>query len=213
MYDIAIIGTGVIGALAARELTRYNLSVCLLEKASDVSHGATKANSGIVHAGFDAKPGTKKALFNVRGAALMPELCAELGVKYRQNGSLVVAFTQEEMEILHELMKRGQQNGVQNLFVLDKDQLFNLEPNLSPDIIGALHAPDAGIVSPYKLAIAAVGCAMDNGADLRLNFEVKDISIEEDHFVVSSENDQIQAKYIINAARNICRLYFLYGRC
>ena len=155
MYDIAIIGTGIVGAITARELTKYNLSVCLLEKASDVSDGATKANSGIVHAGFDAKPNTKKALFNVKGAALMPDLCVALGVTYCQNGSLVIAFDEEEMEVLQELIERGKQNGVKDISLLSQSEVLALEPNLSRNIIGALHAPTAGIVSPYELAIAA----------------------------------------------------------
>ena len=150
-YDVAIIGAGVIGALTARELSKYRLNVALLEATNDVAMGASKANSGIVHAGFDAMPGTLKAELNVKGCAMMPELCKTLSVPYKNNGSLVVAFSEEEMETVKELYNRGIKNGVPNMKIIGKDELKAMEPNLADNVCGALDAQSAGIVCPYEL--------------------------------------------------------------
>ena len=123
MFDVVVIGGGVVGGLILRELTKYQLNVCLLEKASDVAMGASKANSGIVHAGFDAPVGSLKAKFNVEGNKMMEGVCADLGVKFRRNGSLVVAFSEEEMETLHALKARGEANGVDGLEIISQDKL------------------------------------------------------------------------------------------
>ncbi|HIY78047.1 MAG TPA: FAD-dependent oxidoreductase, partial [Candidatus Borkfalkia excrementavium] len=131
MYDAAIIGGGVIGGFCARELTRYNLSVVILEAADDVAAGASRANSGIVHAGFDAAEGTLKARFNVLGNRMMPEICRELGVGYKNNGSLVVAFGKEQENTLRELRSRGEKNGVEGLEILSGEQARAKEPHLS----------------------------------------------------------------------------------
>ena len=200
MYDVAIIGAGVIGSMTARALSKFSLSICVLEKENDVSLGATKANSAIVHAGFDAKEGTLKAELNVKGSEMMPKICEELGVDYKNNGSLVIGFNDEDKNTILELLKRGEQNGVKGLEILDKDALLKMEPNISRNAIYALYAPTGAIVSPYELAIAAMGNAMDNGAELKLNFEVKAIEKEDDFFVISSERESISAKYVINAA-------------
>lgn len=200
MYDVAVIGAGVIGTMIARELTKYNLSVCVLERENDVANGATKANSGIVHAGFDAHSGSLKAKFNVLGSKMMKGVTEELGVKYRVNGSLVVGFDENDLEILKNLLNQGQKNGVEKLEILDSDKLHKLEPNLSEKVKYALYAPTGAIVCPYELCIAAMGNAMDNGADLKLNFEVSDIKIEKDKITVSSDSDEVTAKYIVNAA-------------
>ena len=140
MFDVAIIGGGVIGGATLRELTKYNLKVCLLEKAGDVCMGASKANSGIVHAGFDAPCGSLKAKFNVLGSKMMPEYARALGVKYLNNGSLVVAFSEEENKTLSVLKKRGEDNGVTGLKLLSKEELFATEPNVSREATGALLA-------------------------------------------------------------------------
>ena len=175
MYDIAIIGAGIVGAMAARELTKYNVSVCVLEKENDVALGATKANSAIVHAGFDAKPNSLKARLNVRGSEMMPKVTRELGVKYKNNGSLVLGFDENDRKVIDELFERGIKNGVKGLKVLDSDELHTLEPNISTNAKYALYAPSGAIVCPYELCIAAMGNAMDNGAELKLNFKVTDI--------------------------------------
>lgn len=163
MFDAIVIGGGVIGGLILRELTKYELNVCLLEKEYDVGTGASKANSGIVHAGFDAAPDSLKAYLNVKGNKMMSRVCEDLGVKYRNNGSLVVAFDDEDVATLHELKARGEKNGVEGLKIVGKEELRELEENLSDEAIAALYAPSGGIVCPYELTIAAIGNAMDNG--------------------------------------------------
>ena len=200
MYDVVIIGAGIVGAMTARLLSRFSLSVCVLEKENDVSMGATKANSAIVHAGFDAACGTLKAKLNVRGSELMPEICKELGVDYKNNGSLVIGFSDEDRQTILELFERGKRNGVKGLEILDQDKLRKKEPNISKNATCALYAPTGAIVSPYELAIAAIGNAMDNGAELKLDFDVKSIKKEKDAFVISSDTESVSAKFVINAA-------------
>lgn len=202
MFDIAIIGAGVVGGLIARELSRYNLSICILERKNDVATGATRANSAIVHAGFDAKEGSLKAKLNVRGSEMMETVARELGVKYRRNGSLVIGFNEEDRAEIEKLLARGQANGVRDLRILEKEELHALEPNLSESVICALYAPTGAIVCPYELAIAAVGNAMDNGAELIRNFEVADICQTADGYKVSTADNRqtVTAKVVINAA-------------
>lgn len=200
MYDILVIGGGVVGGMILRELARYDAKVCLLEKEDDVAMGASRSNSGISHAGFDAAEGSKKAKFNVLGASLMPEVCKELGVKYRNNGSLVVGFSDEERETLNTLYNRGIANGVKGLKIIEQDELRSIEPNISDNALCALYATTAGIVCPYELTIASIGNAMDNGAELITNFEV--VKIEQgDYFTVTgADGRQLTAKYVINCA-------------
>ena len=201
MYDVAIIGGGVVGGMLARTLSAYKIKICILEKENDVAMGASKANSAIVHAGFDAEPGTLKAELNVKGSEMMEHTAKELGVKYRKNGSLVVGFNNEDKKKIEELYDRGVKNGVRGLSILDSDKLHSLEPNISPDAVCALNAPTGAIVCPYELTIAAIGNAMDNGADLKVNFEVSKINKISDGFeIISSKGDRINAKYLVNAA-------------
>ena len=200
MYDVTVIGAGVIGGLTARALTRYRLKVCILESESDVAMGASGANSGIAHAGFDADTGTLKAKYNLLGAGMMPRVCEELGVKYRRNGSLVAAYTEEEEETLRILLARGVANGVQGLSILSREELFATEPNISEAARGALYAETGGIVCPDGLTIAAVGNAMDNGADLFYDSEVTAIRSTADGFLVRSKTGEIETRFIVNAA-------------
>ena len=200
IYDVAVIGAGVCGALIARNLSRFYLNVCVLEQESDVAMGTTRANSAIVHSGFDAKPGTLKAKLNVEGCGMMPELCGELHVPYRQNGSLVLAFDKEDVKHIHALYERGLVNGVKNLKLLNREELQKQEPNLSEKVLEALYAPSAGIVCPYELALAAIGNAMDNGVRLKLCFKVTALSKEKEYFCISSENETVKARYVVNAA-------------
>lgn len=200
MYDVVIIGAGVVGAMTARELSRYRLKICVLEKENDVAMGATKANSAIVHAGFDAETGTWKAKLNVLGAQKMPALCQELGVKYQNNGSLVVGFNEDDREMLKKLLVKGQNNGVSDLRILEKQELQAMEPNLSDNINVALYAPTAGIVCPYELAVAAIGNAMDNGAKLMCNFEVCAIEKRADSYEIKSKTATVSARYVVNCA-------------
>ncbi len=200
-YDVAVVGGGIIGGSILRELTKYELSVCLLEKQADVAMGQSRANSGIVHAGFDAAEGTLKAKFNVAGNRMMKAYAEELGVKYKNNGSLVVAFSEEEMEAIVGLKTRGEKNGVPRLEILTAEQLREKEPNISQDVLGALYAPTGGIVCPYGLTIAAIGNAMDNGAELYTEFEAIKIQKSKTGFIVSAaDGREISCKLLINCA-------------
>lgn len=203
-YDVAVVGAGVIGSLIARELSRYNLKIALVEKCNDMAMGTSKANSAIVHAGFDAKPGSLKAKLNVEGTALMPELCQKLSVPFKPVGSLVVAFSDEEIETLNELLERGKSNGVPGLEIYDTEKLREAEPNISDEAKAALWAPSAGIVCPYELTIAAAENAVVNGTDFIRNFEVKNIQYINNSFIISDGVNEIEADYIINSAGVYC---------
>ena len=146
MYDVAIIGAGVIGSAIARELSRYQANICVIEKEEDVCNGTSKANSAIIHAGFDAKPGSLKAKLNVRGNELMDDLSKELDIPFKRNGSLVVCTKDQDRSGLDELMEKGLANGVPGLQILEREELIKIEPNLSDDVTCALFAPTGGIV-------------------------------------------------------------------
>ncbi len=201
MFDVVVIGGGVVGGLILRELTKYKLNVCLLEKASDVAMGASKANSGIVHAGFDAAVGSLKAKFNVEGNQMMESVCADLGVKFRRNGSLVVAFSEEDFKTINDLKARGEVNGVEGLEIIDQPRLREMEKNISDKAYAALYAPTGGIVCPYELTIASIGNAMDNGATLITDFTVTAIErTEKGYLIKSADGQEVSAKLIINCA-------------
>ena len=203
-FDVAVVGAGVIGSLIARELSRYNLKIALIEKCNDMAMGTSKANSAIVHAGFDAKPGSLKAKLNVEGTALMPELCEKLSVPFKPVGSLVVAFSDKETETLSELLERGKTNGVPGLEIYDREKLREAEPNISNEAKAALWAPSAGIICPYELTIAAAENAVVNGAEFIRNFEVRSIETMDNGFVLSDGEKSVDADYIINAAGVYC---------
>ena len=171
-YDVAVIGCGVSGAAIAYELSKYDLRILILEKENDVATGATKANSGIMHAGFDPKPGTLMAKLNVRGSAMAREALRKLDVPYKECGAMVVAFNEEEKEILERLYQQGIENGVQNQELLTGDEARKLEPNLSEEVKWALLENDSAIVSPWEFALALAETAVKNGAQLILNREV-----------------------------------------
>ena len=201
MIDVAVIGAGVVGGMIARELTRYKISVCIVERECDVAMGATSANSAIVHAGFDAKPGSLKARLNVRGSEMMEEVARKLGVKYKRNGSLVVGFGDEDEATLRGLLARGIENGVRELKLLVGDEVRKIEPNIGESVTCALHAPTGAIICPYELAMASVGSAMDNGAELLLNFEVAFITECEGGYELASRDGRaIRARFVINCA-------------
>lgn len=200
MYDIAIIGAGVIGGMTARALSKYNLKICILEKENDVAMGATKANSAIIHAGFDAKEGSLKAQLNVKGSKMMSTVCNQLGVKYKNNGSLVIGFDDQDRDTINDLLQRGIKNGVEGLRIVEKQELKSMEPNLSDNVLCALYAPTGAIVCPYDLTIAAIGNAMDNGVELKRNFEVKVIENTTKGYKIKSQNDSVEARFVINCA-------------
>nr|WP_212693676.1 NAD(P)/FAD-dependent oxidoreductase [Vallitalea guaymasensis] len=200
MYDISIIGAGVTGSLIARQLSKYNLKVCLLEKESDVAMGTSKANSAIVHAGYDAKPGSLKAKLNVRGNEMMGDIAKELYVPFKRIGSFVIAFDEDDMEQIKTLYDYGIKNNVPDMKILTKEEVREMEPNMSDEVIGALHAPTAGIVCPYELTLAAAENAVDNGVELILDCAIKDINKVDDNFELDTTRGKIVSKYVINAA-------------
>lgn len=199
-YDVLIVGAGVIGGMLARELSKYQLSVCLLEKDNDVAMHASHANSGIVHGGYDPVPGTLKAKMNSEGVEPLFEAAGELNVPCVRNGSMVCAFSREEEQHLHMLLDRGRQNGIPGLKLLTGDQARAIEPNLSGAVTAVLQVTNAGIISPYELTIAAIGNAMDNGVELRRNFRVSKIDRNGCFTVTDANGRQVQGKYLVNCA-------------
>ena len=200
MYDVAIIGAGITGCAIAYELGKYNVKAIIVEKENDVSVGTTKANSAIIHGGYDPKPGTKMAEYNIIGNVYTKELCEKLDVPYKQIGALVVAFSEEEKKTLEELKQRGITNGVPDMEIWDKEKLLKEEPNLSDKAVAALSSPNVGIVSPWELALALAETAVLNGVEVKLNTEVSGIEKENDTYKIETNNGVIEAKYICNAA-------------
>jgi glycerol-3-phosphate dehydrogenase len=200
MYDVVIIGAGVSGAAAARELSKRRLSICVVEREEDVCCGTTKANSAIVHAGFDAQTGTLMAKLNVRGAALMGPLCEDLGVDLKNIGSLVVCTDEEGLPALQALLDRGIANGVERLEIVTGDRLRELEPNLSDDVIAALWAPTASIVNPFQLNWALAENAYQNGVEFRFNTEVTGLERVDGAWKVSTTAGDLSARCVVNAA-------------
>ena len=199
--DILIIGGGVSGCAAARELSRYNASVALLEQAWDVAEGASKANSGIVHAGYDAEPGTLKAKYNVIGARMFPSLCEELGVPYAQCGALVIGFSEEDRGTLRRLLDRGITNGVEGLRIIEREEALALEPNLNPEVRCALLVPTSGIVSPYELVFALADDAALNGVSFHFGKKVSSVVRREDQlFSVFAGEEEWTCRVLINCA-------------
>ncbi|MBE6981038.1 MAG: NAD(P)/FAD-dependent oxidoreductase [Ruminococcaceae bacterium] len=201
IYDVLVAGTGVIGAMIARELTRYDLTVCMVEKENDVACGASKANSGIIHGGYDPEPGTLKAKLNTLGVDKLYATAEALHVPFKRNGSLVCAFSAEEDATVKALYERGQINGIPQLKVLTGEEARALEPELSGAVTSALHVPTAGIICPYDLTIAAAGNAMDNGAELVRNFEITAIDYAEGLFTLTAADGRtLQGKRLFNCA-------------
>ncbi|WP_321972017.1 NAD(P)/FAD-dependent oxidoreductase [Paratractidigestivibacter sp.] len=200
-YDVVIVGGGVSGCAIARELSRYETSVCVVEQQEDVCCGTSKANSAIVHAGFDAQTGSLMARLNVEGARLMPGLCEELGVDYQQIGSLVVCTSEETRPGLMELLSRGVANGVDELRIIDREELLALEPNVSDEAVAALWAPAAGIVNPFQLTVALAEVAVVNGVDFRFNEKVESLSREESGlWVIRTSVGELRSRCVVNAA-------------
>lgn len=200
MYDIAVIGAGVIGCSIARELSKYKVKTALIEKNSDVGDETSKANSAIIHAGYDAKPGTWKAKFNAPGNKMFDSICSELDVPFKRVGSLVVALNQDEMDTIYNLFEQGIENGVPGLEIIDHDRVLELEPNLSADIIGALYAPTAGIICPMELTVALAENAVDNGCELYLDSKVTAIAPIDNGYRVYMNDRYIESKFVVNSA-------------
>ena len=198
--DVVIIGAGVTGSAIARELSKYNLDVSVLEKDADVCTGTSKANSGIVHAGHDALPGTKKAYFNVLGSKQMEKLSKDLDFPYKRNGSIVLCFDEEDIPKLEELKERGLQNGVEGMEILSGDEIRKKEPNLSKDVVAALYVSTGAIVCPFNLTIALAENANMNGVEFNFNSEVCSITKEDNLFHVHTKDSEYITKLVINAA-------------
>ncbi|MCK8817457.1 NAD(P)/FAD-dependent oxidoreductase [Natroniella sulfidigena] len=198
--EVLIIGGGVVGTAIARELAKYKLDVTLVEKEADVCTGTSKANTALLHAGFNADFNTLKGKLNVRGNELYHQLEKELDVPIEWIGALVVAKKEAELAKLEELLENGQQNGVPDLEILKREELFKLEPNLSPDAIAALYAPTAGIVNPFELTVAFAENAVENGVEVLLEAEVLDIKEQGNYKLVRTAQGDIEAELVINAA-------------
>lgn len=199
MYDVIIIGAGVSGCAIARELSRFKLKIAVLEKALDVCEGTSKANSGIVHAGYDAKPGTLKARLNVEGSRKMEALSKELDFSYKKNGSIVLCFDEKDKDKLEELKARGERNGVEGLRILSKEELLKVEPLAGENAVAALYAPTGAIVCPFGLTIALAENAADNGVTFEFNTQVKGITRLEQGYQIHTEKQDYETKVVINA--------------
>ena len=205
MYDVIIIGAGVTGSAVARELSRYKLNVCVLEKEEDVCCGTSKANSAIIHAGFDAAEGSLMARFNVRGNEMMDQLAADLDIPFKRNGAMVVCIHESEKDGLKDLYDRGVANGVKGLQILNREEALEKEPNLSEKVVAALYAPTAGIVCPFGATIAFAENAFENGVEFRFNDEVKGVTPSSDEegkpcWIVQTAEGSIRTRTVVNAA-------------
>ncbi len=203
-YDVIIIGTGVCGAAVAKTLAAYQLKVLCLEKDNDVAGGTTKANSGIVHAGYDPEPGTRMAELNVLGNRMIEQMASDLDIPYEKCGSLVLAFDDTDLNTIQTLYDRGVQNGVPDMQLLTPAEVAEMEPNITTDITGALFAPTGGVVSPWELAIAQLEVAVTNGAEVLLSREVTNVTPIDGGFAVTTDHDGntecYEATAVVNAA-------------
>ena len=200
MYDVCIIGSGAVGANIARELSRYQLKICVLDREDDVSCGCSKANSGIVHGGYSDKPGTLKAELCVKGNRMYAHLDAQLHFGYREIGSYVLAFDQESLSTLQRLYEQGLLNGVGGLELIDGEEMRRREPHVSKEVTGALYCAQAGVTSPYEFVIALMENAVANGVELKLSHEVQQLEKRADHFLVTTSQGTLTSRYVINAA-------------
>ena len=200
MHDVLIIGCGIVGAAAAYELSKYNLSVAVVEKLTDIAGETTRANSGLIHAGFDPEPGTDMARLNVRGSELTREICEKLNIPYKQNGALVVGFDEDDKKTIEKLYRHGLKNNVPGLEIISGDKARTLEPRLSETVICALNAPTGAIVSPWDFATAMAETAARNGVKFHLKAEVTSIAkIDKGYRVVTSAGE-FTTKTVVNAA-------------
>ena len=200
MYDVIIIGAGVIGSAVARELSRYQLHILVVEKEEDVCCGTSKANSGIVHSGIDCKPGTLKAHMNLLGNEKMEALSKELDFPFRRNGSLILCFSEEDRPRLIKLYRQGIENGVPDLRILEKEDLHKLEPGVSDQAIAAVHAPSGGIVCPFGMNIALAENATENGVEFRFDTEVLTISKIPAGYQLLTNTGELRGRCVVNAA-------------
>ena len=201
MHDVAIIGAGVIGCALAYTLSSYDLSLVLIEKENDVAMGASRANTAIIHAGYDPAPKTLMGKLNVEGMRLCYQLCQELDVEHRNTGSLVVAFEESQVNLLKTLLHQGIENGCRGLEIIDGEQARLREPNLSKEILAALWAPEAGVINPWEFALAMAEVAVRNGLAFMPNTEVTGLQWQSDHYeILRGEAPPVKARFVVNAA-------------
>lgn len=200
MYDIIVIGAGVVGTCIARELSKYQADVCVIDKADDVASGTSKANSGIVHAGYDCKPGTLMAKLNVRGNELLYQLAEELDFPIKKNGSLIVCTIESERGKLDVLLDQANKNGVPDARIVERDELLQMEPNLSPNAVAALYVPTGGIICPFNLAIAMGENAAVNGVEFKFETKVENIVKKDGYYELDTNKGPLEAKIVVNAA-------------
>ncbi|MBS6721670.1 MAG: NAD(P)/FAD-dependent oxidoreductase [Clostridiales bacterium] len=200
MYDIIVIGAGVVGTCIARELSKYQADVCVIDKADDVASGTSKANSGIVHAGYDCKPGTLMAKLNVRGNELLYQLAEELDFPIKKNGSLIVCTIESERGKLDVLLDQANKNGVPDARIVERDELLKMEPNLSPNAVAALYVPTGGIICPFNLAIAMGENAAVNGVEFKFETKVENIVKKDGYYELDTNKGPLEAKIVVNAA-------------
>ncbi|MDM0469449.1 NAD(P)/FAD-dependent oxidoreductase [Clostridium perfringens] len=201
MRDIILIGAGVVGCSIARELSKYNLDVLVVEKNSDVSEGVSKGNSGIVHAGYNEKIGTLKAKLNIEGNKMFDDLSRDLQFPFKRNGAFILAFSDKDMKTLESLKEKGEKLGVEGLEILTREEALNIEPNLNKEIVGVLNVKTSGIVSPYEMTIALAENAAENGVEFKLNSKVTNIEkISEGYKVTLNSKEVVNGKLIINAS-------------
>lgn len=199
-YDVIIIGGGVTGTLALRALSKWDLKLLLLEAGSDIASGATRANSAVMHAGYDPEPGTLKARLNKRGTELYPELCGKLAVKYIPTPSVVAAYSEEDRGTVEKLYSRGLENGVDGLSVIERDALRAAEPNISDSAVCALLASSSALLEPWAIAAAAAETSADNGAELLTDSRVTSIVRKNGFYSVFCGENEYRAAAVINAA-------------
>ena len=200
MVDVVVIGSGIMGAAVARELSKYNLDIIVLEKEHDVSNGTTKANSAIIHAGYDAQNGTLMAKYNALGNAMFDDLCKEIDAPFKRCGSLVLAFSEEERKHLEVLHDRGIKNGIPGIKILEKAEILKREPNINKEVVAALYAPTAGVIGPWEFTIKLLENAAENGVDIQTDSKVLDIKKLKNGYLIKLEDREILTKTIINAS-------------
>lgn len=206
-FDIAIVGAGITGCAIARQLARFDLSICVVEAANDIALGASKANGGLVHAGYDPAPGTVKAQVNTRGCELYGAWAKELGFLFRRTGSMVLGFSDEDRAHLEKLSQNGLANGVPELLIVGPDRIHELEPRASAQASCALWCPSTGYVDPFEVAIAALENAVANGVTFMRSSPVEAIEVADSddgavRFTLATPAGNVRCRYLINAAGN-----------
>jgi glycerol-3-phosphate dehydrogenase len=201
IYDVVIVGAGVTGTAIARKLSEYTLSVAVVEKNVDVSFGVSKANSGIIHAGFHHKPEALKTKLEIQGNKMFDTLKEELNFPFKRVGIIVIAFSYEEMKVIEVLHNQGIKNGVEEIVICSREKIHLLEPGLNEDVVGGLYAPSGGIIEPYQFVFSLIESAQKNGVTLYTGFHVERAEYSEGFYTLySTYNEKLRARYVINAA-------------